>query len=134
MKEGKRGVITITDGGIVSVPVETKMTIGEIADLFGIYCRTAKRYIRAIEKSGIVRGDDSMGSTVEGRNIYPDYYGLDIVIALAFRIQSKNAQMFREWLCGKVVRKEIPEMPIISIQNYMLNGISLINWKMTGFF
>lgn len=121
MNKGKRGVITITDGGIVSVPGETRMTIAEIADLFGIYYRTAKRHIRAIEKSGVIRADDSMGGTVEGRNIYPEYYGLDMIIALTFRIQSKNAEVFREWLCNKAARKEIPEMPIISIQNYMLN-------------
>lgn len=121
MKEGKRGVITIKDNGIVAVPDETKMSIGEIADLFGIYRGTAKKYIRTIEKSGIVRGDDSMGCVVDGRNIYPDYYGLDMIIALAFCIQSKNAQMFREWLCNKAARKEIPEIPVMPAQNYMLN-------------
>jgi hypothetical protein len=110
------------------------MSIVEIADLFGIYYRTVKQHIRVIEKSGIVRGDDSVDCVVEGQKVYPDYSGLDMVIALAFRVQSAKAEVFREWLCGKVVRKEIPEMPIISIQNYMLNGISLINWKMTGFF
>ena len=113
MKEGKRGVITITDGGIVSVPEETKMTIGEIAGLFGIYYSTAKRHIRTIEKAGIARGDDSMGYVVEGRNIYPEYYGLDMVVALAFRVQSRNAEVFREWvlkqmLCPGLIELYIP--------------------------
>lgn len=121
MNKEKRGVITMTDNGIVSVPGETKMSVSEITDLFGIYCGTAKKHICAIEKSGIARGDDSMGCVVEERNIYPEYYGLKMIIALAFRIQSKNAQMFREWLCNKAVRKEIPEMPIMPVQNYMLN-------------
>ncbi|GAB6120227.1 hypothetical protein [Dysgonomonas termitidis] len=121
MKEGIRGVITITENGIVAVPGHVRMSVSDIADLFGIYYQTAKKLIRDIEKSGVVRGDDSMDCVVEGKNIYPDYYGLDMVIALAFRIQSRNAEVFREWLCGKAVRKEIPEMPIISIQNYMLN-------------
>ena len=111
----------MTGNGIVTVPGDARMNIAEIADLFGIYYREAKRHIRAIEKSGVLAGDYSMGGTVEGRNIYPDYYDLDVIIALAFQIQSKNATLFREWLCGKAVREEIPEMPIISIQNYMLN-------------
>ncbi len=102
----------MTDNGIVTVPGHVRMSVSEIADLFGIYYRTAKRYIRAIEKSGI--------------NIYPDYYGLEIIIALASRIQSRNAEVFREWLCGKAIRKEIPEMPVMSIQNNMLNGICLL--------
>jgi len=121
MKKEKRGIITITYNGIITVPGDVKMSIGEIAGLFGIYYRTTKRHIRAIEKSGIVRGDDSMGCVVEGRNIYPDYYGVDMIIALAFRIQSKNAEVFREWLCKKATRKDFFEMPVIPIQNYMLN-------------
>ena len=121
MKKGKREIITITDNGMVTIPNNVRMHIGEIADLFGIYYRKVKRHIRAIEKSGIAQGDDSMGGTVEGRNIYPDYYGLEIIIALAFRIQSRNAEVFREWLCGKAIRKEIPEMPVMPVQNYMLN-------------
>ncbi|MDR3056812.1 MAG: hypothetical protein LBU84_01565 [Prevotella sp.] len=121
MKKGKRRVITITDNGIVIVPSETKMSIEEIAGLFGIYYRETKRHIRTIEKSGIVRGDVSMGCICEGSKVHPEYYGLEMIIALAFRIRSENAQMFREWLCGKAVRKEIPEMPVIHVQNYMLN-------------
>ncbi|MFT4169414.1 MAG: hypothetical protein QM653_09890 [Dysgonomonas sp.] len=121
MKEGERGVITMTENGIVAVPDKIRMSITEIAGLFDLYYREAKRHIRTIEKSGIVRSDDSTGGTVEGRNIYPEYYGLEIIIALAFRIQSRNAEVFREWLCGKAIRKEIPEMPVIPIQNYMLN-------------
>ena len=96
MKEEKREVIIMTDNGTVIVPGETKMSIAEIADLFGIYYRTAKRHIRAIEKAGIVRGDDSMDCVVEGRNTFPEYYGLEMIIALAFRIQSRNAEVFRK--------------------------------------
>lgn len=121
MKEGIRGVITITENGIVTIPNNIRMSIGEIADLFGIYYRTVKRHIRAIEKSGITGGDYAMICTVDGQKIYPEYYGLEMIIALAFRIQSRNAEIFREWLCGKAVRIEIPEIPVMSIQNYTLN-------------
>ncbi len=121
MKKERRGIITITDNGMVTVPNNVRMHIGEIADLFGIYFRTAKRHIRAIEKAGIAEGDYTMSCIADGLKVYPEYYGLEVIIALVFRIQSRNAEIFREWLCNKAVRKEIPEMPIISIQNYMLN-------------
>ena len=91
----KRKIITITDSGNVTVPSETKMSILEIADLFGIYYQTAKRHIRAIEKSSIASGDYSSPCTVDGKSIYPDYYGLEMVIALAFRVQSEKAKIFR---------------------------------------
>ena len=65
MNKGKRGVVTMTGNGIVTVPGDARMNIAEIADLFGIYYREAKRSIRTIEKSGIVRGDNSMGCVFE---------------------------------------------------------------------
>jgi hypothetical protein len=34
---------------------------------------------------------------------YPDYYGLEMIIAVAFRVQSKNAKLFRNWLVRKAV-------------------------------
>jgi hypothetical protein len=66
------------------------MTISEIADLFGIYYQTAKKHIRTIEKSAIAGGDERMSCTVEGMTIYPDYYGLEMIVAVAFRVQSHN--------------------------------------------
>lgn len=124
MKKEKRGVITISDSGSVSIPSETKMSIEEIADLFGLYYREAKRHIRAIEKSGIVRGDDSMGCICEGSKVYPDYYGLDMVIALAFRIQSPEAMIFRNYLVKRIgTHSLIIQLTdkVQKIDNYLLN-------------
>jgi hypothetical protein len=100
----KKKIITI-ENSVVSVPASTeiRMTISEIADLFGIYYQTAKKHIRAIEKSTIAEGDSSLSCTVEGMKIYPDYYGLEMIIAVAFRVQSHNAKIFREWVVNKTV-------------------------------
>ncbi len=97
------------------------MSIAEIADLFGIYYQTAKKNIRAIEKSSIVNGDYSSPCTVEGKNIYPDYYGLEMVIALAFRVQSEKAEMFRRWVTRKITETNPAWTILLSIQNSMLN-------------
>ena len=117
--------IIISDDGMVIVPDEVKMNIGEIADLFGIYYRTAKQYIRAMEKSGIATGDDAMGGSVEGRSIYPDYYGLEMIIAIAFRVRSPKAVVFRKWIQEKVVsgigRKSIRLIEDWRNQNFSLN-------------
>lgn len=79
--------IRIENAGII-VPSETKMNIAEIADLFGVYYQTIKKLIRDIEKSGVAGGDYSGSCTCEGSKIYPDYYGLEMVIAVAFHLQS----------------------------------------------
>lgn len=87
--------ITISDNGTIIVPSEVRMNISEIADLFDIYDQSVKRHIRAIEKSGVADGDFSMCCIVEGTKIYPDYYGLEMVVAVAFRVQSAKTYIFR---------------------------------------
>lgn len=102
MKRERREIITMTDNGIVTVSGHVRMSVSEIADLFGIYYRTAKRHIRAIEKAGIAEGDYTMSCIADGLKVYPDYYGLEMIIALSFRIQSKNTTLFRECLMERV--------------------------------
>jgi hypothetical protein len=121
----KKKIISI-ENGIVYVPASTeiRMTISEIADLFGIYYQTAKKHIRAIEKSAIAEGDSTLSCTVEGMKIYPDYYGLEMVIAIAFRVQSHNAKIFREWIVNKMVAvANAPETKILICREW--NNISL---------
>ena len=109
------------ENAVITVPSKTKMNIAEIADLFGVYYHTAKKHIRAIEKLGVAGGDYSRSCTCEGSKIYPDYYGLEMVIAVAFQVQSANAEVFRKWIYRRVVRTEIPKMLMLPIQNSMLN-------------
>ena len=99
----KREIISINDNGSVTVPSEVRMTINEIASLFGVYYQSAKRIIRAIEKSGVADSDYSMTCTVEGLKVYPEYYGLDMVVAVAFRVQMVNAKIFRAWVLRRAV-------------------------------
>ncbi len=90
--------ITISDEGAVAVPVGVRMTVCEIADVFGVYYPTVKRYIRDIEKAGIADGDYKMTCVVSGTNVHPEYYGLEMIVALAFRFRSWQATQFRRWV------------------------------------
>lgn len=117
--ENKR--IIISDNGIITIPSETKMSISEIANLFGVFYQTTKRLIRDIEKSGVAGGDYSGSCTCEGSKIYPDYYSLEMVLAVAFRVQSLKAKVLRRWIYRRAVGTEIPKTLILSIQNSSLN-------------
>lgn len=117
----KRTIITITDSGIVNVPSEVRMSISDIADLFGIYYQTAKRLIRKIEKAGIIAGDNASSCILEGNKVHPEHYGLEMVVATSFQIQSLKAKAFRDWLLRKASKTEIPEILIVTNQNSMLN-------------
>ena len=97
------------------------MSIAEIANSFGIYYQTVKKNIRNIEKSGIADGDHSMSCAVEGMRIYPDYYGLEMIIAVAFWIQSTNAEIVRKWFIRKVVKVELPQAILLHLKNIVWN-------------
>lgn len=109
---------------MVIVPDEVKMNIGEIADLFGIYYRTAKQHIRSIEKSGISDGNHSGSYICESSKIYPDYYELEMIIALAFRVQSYHAAILRKWFMEKIIAglNRNPKFPVTALDwNFSLN-------------
>lgn len=84
----KRKIIAISENGNVSVPESVQMRDFEIAELFGVMIPTIRSNIRAILKTGVVTADLTNGATLVGCNVLPDYHGLDMIMALAFRIQS----------------------------------------------
>ena len=86
MKTERKGIITISENGNVTVPVNVQMRDFEIAELLGVMIPAVKSNIQAIIKSKVVMADTTNGATLVGNNILPDYFGLDMVMALAFRI------------------------------------------------
>ena len=113
----KRKIITI-ENGVVSVPQsgEIRMTAFEIASLFEVYVRTINNHTKAILKSEVIRPDTSCPATVIGNTIMQDLYGLDMIIALAFRIQSHKAEVFRDWLMRRMITNTAEQQILMNIQ------------------
>ena len=102
----KRTIITI-ETGMVSIPQssEVRMTAFEIATLFEVYVQTVNGGIKTILKSGIVKADIPCPVTATWTTLMPDIYGLDMIVALSYRIESRNAEALRKWLMRKVTAK-----------------------------
>lgn len=111
----KREIITINEDGSVSVPDKVMMQDFEIAGLFGVMIPAVRANLRTILRTGIVTSDFTNGATLVGNNILPDYYGLNMIMALAFRIHSPQAGIFRRWILGKTtgVERGITHKPIL---------------------
>lgn len=120
----KQTRIVINGNGTMSVPDKVMMQDFEIAGLFGVMIPTVRANIRTILKTGIVTGDLTNGATLVGNNIFPDYYGLDMIMALAFRIHSPQAEVFRRWILGKAIKVErgITHQPILISIDKSING------------
>lgn len=97
----ERKLVEINENGNVFIPNNVQMRDFEIAELFGVMIPTIRSNVRVILKSEVVTIDTQHGGTVIGATILPDYYGLDMIIALAFRIHSCNAGILRKWILRK---------------------------------
>lgn len=93
--------ITISQTGEITIPATVQMSSYEIAELLGVCTRTITVHIKAILKAGVVDADIAGEAVVEGNQIIPLSLGLDMIIALAFRIDSPTAKRFREWVVFK---------------------------------
>ena len=103
----KREIITITDEGAIVAPRDLsagRMSVGEIAALPGIYYPTAKQHIRTIERAGIAQGDYTMCCVADGNGVHPEFCGLEMVAAVAFRVKSWQADTFRKWLMERAMQ------------------------------
>ena len=114
----KRETIAISDEGVIVAPRDlgaVRMSVGEIAALLGVYYPTAKRHIRAIERAGIADGDYSMCCVADGHGVHPEFYGLEMVAAVAFQVQSWQADTFRRWLVERIPRPANTTTPPIAV-------------------
>lgn len=111
------------ENGFVQIPQSTEiwMTQHQLADLFQCFVGKINANVRAILKTGVL-DDTSVCRTYHYENgNFVEEYNLEMIIALSFRIQSRNAEAFREHLLRKLSKPEIPEMLMRHVQNPILN-------------
>lgn len=97
----KREIIKTDESGNLILPADTSriaMTEYEIAELFGIFTPTIRATIKAVYRSGIIREEDAKRylHMTSGNGI--EVYNIEMIFALAFRIDSFGANMVREYL------------------------------------
>jgi len=99
----ERGIITISESGVVSMPTAPVwMTKFEIADLFGAFSYDVRKLIRSIYKNKELNEADTMKYVRQTDGISYDEYSLEMVIAIAFRICSKESMLFRRFVISKL--------------------------------
>lgn len=120
-----REIITI-ENGIVSVPISAGiwMTQHQLADLFQCFVAKINANIRAILKTGVL-DDANICRTYHYKNGNSvEEYGLEMIIALSFRIQSRNAEVFRKYIIGKFVRDENTTRYILPLHIMDINNLN----------
>ncbi|MFI3293842.1 MAG: hypothetical protein SNI70_10045 [Rikenellaceae bacterium] len=102
----KRGIVRISEGGAVCVPANVQMSEFEIAQLLGIMAPTVRGAIKRLLNGRPMV--DCSGGVVRGNRIVPEYFGLEVVIAIAFQVDSYEADIFRKWAIRGVTNCDTP--------------------------
>lgn len=101
----ERAIITINESGDVSIPDSSVwMSFSELVVLFDVAAPTLKATIRAIHKSEVV-AEYTQHCEVIPYTYWATLYNMDMIVALAFRINSYGAEKIRievlKRICGR---------------------------------
>ena len=117
-----RGIISIVGGRVVVTPASGTdksgtvwMTKHQIADLFGCFVAKVVSNIAVVLKSGVL--DESRVCCFhrykDGGGV--ELFSLEMITALAFRIDTRNATIFRRWLIERATQPAPKFQPPITV-------------------
>ena len=78
------------------------MTKFEIADLFGVFSCDVRKAIHTIYKHKELNELDTMKYLKQPDGISYDVYNIEVIIAVAFRICSKESVLFRRFIINEI--------------------------------
>ena len=99
-------ILYTTDTGNVSVQVQYEdgtfwLTQKRMTELFGVEVHTVNYHLKEIFQSGELQEDAVIRkiriTAVDGKNYLTNFYHLDAIIAVGYRVNSKQATQFRIW-------------------------------------
>ena len=115
----ERAIITINENGNVNIPSgNVWMSEMELVELFGVIAPTFRAAIKAIYKSGTLCSVSTQRCDLATPKSWATFYNLEVVIALAFHLNTCEASRIRQKALGNLCKKVI--------YNYVLysNGIN----------
>ena len=116
----ERAIITISESGRVNIPSDNIwMSEMELVELFGVIAPTLRAAIKAIYKSETLCPISTQRCDLVIPKIWATYYNLEVVIALAFRLNAYEASRIRQKVLeGLCKRKENEINLLISLGHY----------------
>lgn len=109
----KRDIITISENRVAVTGSEVWMTAMELAGLFGTTVGAVNGAIKTVIKSDVLNDYEvCMCVRLENGNS-ADVYNMEVVTALAFRLNTCLAAVFRKWLVQRATTPARATPPII---------------------
>jgi hypothetical protein len=89
----------------------------QLAQLFGVYESAIRANVKAIIRAGIIIPCTGCEVRQVGNILLPESCNLEMIIALAFRLHSPDADKFRKYIIGRIINKKI----VFGINYQLLN-------------
>lgn len=98
-----RGIITITENGAVTMPTAPVwMTQQEMCDTFNVFGCYIRKAVHAIYKNMELLEEETVRHVRQNDRIRYDVYSLEMVVAVAFRLRSREAMTFRKFIVERL--------------------------------
>lgn len=99
----ERGIITITENGVVTMPtVPVWMTQQEMSDAFNVFGCHIRKAVHAIYKNMELLEEETMRHVRQDNGINYDVYSLEMVIAVSFKLRSRESMVFRRFIMERL--------------------------------
>ena len=98
-----RGIITITENGVVTMPTAPVwMTQQEMSDAFNVFGCHIRKAVHAIYKNGELLESETKRYIRQDNGINYDVYSLEMVIAVSFKLRSRESMVFRRFIMERL--------------------------------
>ena len=110
----ERAIITISENGRVNIPRgNVWMSEMELVELFGVIAPTLRAAIKAIYKSGTLCPVSTQRCDLATPTSWATFYNLEMVIALAFRLNTYEASKIRQKVLEGLCQRKESEISIL---------------------
>ena len=110
----ERAIITISENGRVNIPSgNVWISEMELVELFGVIAPTLRAAIRAIYKSEMLCPAATQRCDTITPASWATFYNLEVVIALAFRLNTYEASKIRQKVLEGLCRRKENEINLL---------------------
>lgn len=110
----ERAIITINESGRVNIPSNSVwMSEMEMVELFGVIAPTLRAAIKAIYKRGTLCPVSTQRCDLATPTSWATVYNLEVVIALAFRLNTYKASKIRQKVLESLCQRKESEISIL---------------------
>ena len=135
-KEKADMIIYTTEDGLTKVETTFDgdtvwLSIDQMAELFQRDKSTISRHIKNVFTEGELQRDSVVAkfatTATDGKVYKVDYYNLDVIISVGYRVKSKRGTQFRIWATGEY--KKYKARTLSTVEEDYLNAIKILEKK-----